>query len=239
MEGPVRTLGIPRNSAHKELRCWYGLEGNCDPDQAGISASLIKAVSGPPWLDWSRWCVPLTRGLKIPWGILWGSLQVSGDSVGKEPRCWSGPARPPVAFLKHITYVASGGIVNAKGPWDHQNNVKFKFNSVAYFHVELHILACAMLKTYQLWYRTPVYVHVTSGLQHSWCQLGQYWYEGVRQSMELWQMYVIHFSAQFVWRILPSIIILMSLWILPLELPWCPLFFLATDFTLYARCLVS
>ena len=72
---------------------------------------------------------------------------MSGDSVGKEPRCWSGPARPPVAFLKHITYVASGGIVNAKGPWDHQNNVKFKFNSVAYFHVELHILACAMLKT--------------------------------------------------------------------------------------------
>ena len=167
------------------------------------------------------------------------TLGISRNSAHKEPRCWSGPARPPVAFLKHITYVASGGIVNAKGPWDHQNNVKFKFNSVAYFHVELHILACAMLKTYQLWYRTPVYVHVTSGLQHSWCQLGQYWYEGVRQSMELWQMYVIHFSAQFVWRILPSIIILMSLWILPLELPWCPLFFLATDFTLYARCLVS
>ena len=57
--------------------CWYGLEGNCDPDQAGFSASLIKAVSGPERLDWSRHCVPLTRGLRIPWGILCGSLGVS------------------------------------------------------------------------------------------------------------------------------------------------------------------
>ena len=32
--------------------------------------------------------VPLTRGFKIPWRILWGSLRVSGDSAGKEPRCW-------------------------------------------------------------------------------------------------------------------------------------------------------
>ena len=164
MWGSLRVSG---DTVSKVPRCWYGQEGNCDPDQAVFSASLIKAVSGPSWLDWSRWFVPLITGLKIPWGILWGSLQVSGDSVGKEPRCWSGPARPPVAFLKHITYVASGGIVNAKGPWDHQNNVKFKFNSVAYFHVELHILAYVMLKTYQLWYQTTVYVHVTSGLQHS------------------------------------------------------------------------
>jgi hypothetical protein len=35
--------------------------------------------------------VPLTRGLRIPWGILCGSLRVSGDSVGKAPRYWSGP----------------------------------------------------------------------------------------------------------------------------------------------------
>ena len=66
---------------------------------------------------------------------------------------------------------------------------------------------------------------------NTWCHLGQYWYEGVQQSLELLQMYVIHFSAQFVRRFLPLIIILISLCILPLELPWCPWFFLATDFT--------
>ena len=166
MWGSLRVSG---DTVSKVPRCWYGQEGNCDPDEAGFSASLIKAVTGPTWLDWSRWFVPLITGLKIPWGILWESLHVSRDSVGKEPQCWSRPAGPPVAFLKHITYVASGGIVNAKGPWDHQKNVKFKYNSVAYCHVELHILAYVMLKTYQLWYQTSVYVHVTSGLQHS-CQ---------------------------------------------------------------------
>jgi hypothetical protein len=87
----VRTLGVSSNSAHKELRCWSELEGTCAPDQAGLSASLINAVSGPLRLDWSRFCVPLTRGLRIPWGILCGSLQVSGDSAGKAPWCWSGP----------------------------------------------------------------------------------------------------------------------------------------------------
>ena len=69
--------------------CWIGPEGTCAPDQAGLSASLVNAVSGPAQLDWSRCFVPLTRGLKIPWGILCGSLQVSGDSEGKEARVFS------------------------------------------------------------------------------------------------------------------------------------------------------
>jgi hypothetical protein len=29
---------------HKEPRCWCGLEGTCDPDQAGFSASLINPL---------------------------------------------------------------------------------------------------------------------------------------------------------------------------------------------------
>jgi hypothetical protein len=87
----VRTFGVSRNSAHKEVRCWSEPEGTCAPDQAGLSASLINTVSGPTRLDWSRCCVPLTRGLRIPWGILCGSLWVSGDSAGKAPWCWSGP----------------------------------------------------------------------------------------------------------------------------------------------------
>jgi hypothetical protein len=87
----VRTLGVSRNSALKELCCWSGPEGTCAPDQAWLSASLVNAVSGPVRLDWSRCCVPLTKSLRILWGILRGSLRVSGDSAGKAPLCWSGP----------------------------------------------------------------------------------------------------------------------------------------------------
>jgi hypothetical protein len=57
----------------------------------GSSASLVNAVSGSARLDWGRRCVPLTRGLRILWGILCGPLRVSGDSAGKAPRCSSGP----------------------------------------------------------------------------------------------------------------------------------------------------
>ena len=57
----------------------------------GQSASLCTAVSGSARLDWGRRCVPLTSGLRIPWGILCGSLRVSRDSPGQEPRCCSGP----------------------------------------------------------------------------------------------------------------------------------------------------
>jgi hypothetical protein len=85
MEGPVRTLGVSGNSARKEPQYWSGPEGTCAPDQAGLSASLVNAVSGPAQLDWSR----LTRGLRIPWGILCGPLRVSGDSVGNTLWCWS------------------------------------------------------------------------------------------------------------------------------------------------------
>jgi hypothetical protein len=48
-------------------------------------------------------CVPLTRGLKIPWGILCGSLRVSGDSVGKEPQCWSGPEAETLLMRSSFT----------------------------------------------------------------------------------------------------------------------------------------
>jgi hypothetical protein len=68
----VRTLRVSVESVPKVPRCRIGLEGTCDPGQARFSASLINTVSGPVRLDWSRSCVPLTRGLKILWMILWG-----------------------------------------------------------------------------------------------------------------------------------------------------------------------
>jgi hypothetical protein len=49
------------------------LQGRC-PD--------IWCLNLPP----GRSCVPLTRGLRIPWRILCGSLQVSRDSPGQGPR---------------------------------------------------------------------------------------------------------------------------------------------------------
>ena len=55
------------------------------PYQAGLSASLVNAVSGPVQLVWSTRCVPLTRGLGIQWWILCGSLRVSHEnSLEKE-----------------------------------------------------------------------------------------------------------------------------------------------------------
>ena len=65
------TLQVSADSMPKVPLCWRGQEGTCAPDHAGFSASLINAVSGPARLDWSSSCVPLTRGLKIPWQVLW------------------------------------------------------------------------------------------------------------------------------------------------------------------------
>ena len=44
-----------------------------------VFASLTNAVSSPARLDWSRYLVPLTRGLKIAWRVLWvaGSSQTT------------------------------------------------------------------------------------------------------------------------------------------------------------------
>jgi hypothetical protein len=67
---------------------WKGLVPQVRP---GSSTSLVNAVSGSVRLDWGRHCVPLTRGLRIPWRILCGPLRVSGDSAGKAPQCSSGP----------------------------------------------------------------------------------------------------------------------------------------------------
>ena len=65
------TLSVSSDYTPKVSLCWCGPEGTCAPDQAGFSASLTNAVSGPSRLDWSRCCVPLTRGLKTPWRVLW------------------------------------------------------------------------------------------------------------------------------------------------------------------------
>ena len=72
------TLLVSADSTPKVHWCWRGLEGTSAPDQSGFSASLINAVSGPTQLDWSRSCVPLIRGLKILWRVLWVALGAGG-----------------------------------------------------------------------------------------------------------------------------------------------------------------
>jgi hypothetical protein len=81
---------VSGDSAGKEAWGLSGAEGAFAPVRPGQSASLCTAVSGSARLDWGWCCVPLTRGLRIPWGILWGPLRVSGNSAGKEARGWSG-----------------------------------------------------------------------------------------------------------------------------------------------------
>jgi hypothetical protein len=94
MADPVLVLaGVCRLPQARDPGAAVGrLEGTWAPYQAGLPASLINAVSSPVRLDWSRRCVPLTRGLRISWRILCGFLWVSGDSPGQGPWCCSGPA---------------------------------------------------------------------------------------------------------------------------------------------------
>ena len=65
MENPVWALAGVRRL------CWQGspgLEWRGRGFCPGQSASLCTAVSGSARLNWGRRCVPLTRGLRIPWG---------------------------------------------------------------------------------------------------------------------------------------------------------------------------
>jgi hypothetical protein len=71
VEGPVGNLRVSADSTLKVPRWWWEPEGTCALDQAVFSDSLINAVSGTAWLDWSSSCVPLSRGFKIPWRVLW------------------------------------------------------------------------------------------------------------------------------------------------------------------------
>jgi hypothetical protein len=75
----VRTLGVSRNSECKEHRCWSGPEGTCVPDLAGLSASLVNAVSGPARFYWRRSCVPLTMG--DPVWVLTGVRRLRGQGT--------------------------------------------------------------------------------------------------------------------------------------------------------------
>jgi hypothetical protein len=78
-----------------------GPEGTCAPDQAGFSASLINAVSGPAWLDWSSSCVPLTRGLKIPRRVLWVSCGCQQPPCPSYP-CAGGTRRASCISLREL-----------------------------------------------------------------------------------------------------------------------------------------
>ena len=77
------------------------------------TASLVTTISGSARLDWGRHCVPLTRGLRIPWGILCGPLRVSDESAGKAPQCSS-----RAYFLQQMTAkIVARPVSMAKGQY--------------------------------------------------------------------------------------------------------------------------
>ena len=87
---PCGPLWAPGNSAGQEARGSSEAEGAFVRVRPGQCASLCTAVSGSVRLDWGQRRVPLTRGLRIPWGILCGPLRVPGNSAGQEARGSSG-----------------------------------------------------------------------------------------------------------------------------------------------------
>jgi hypothetical protein len=101
------SLQVSGYSAYKVPPCWIGPEGICAPVQAWLSASLVNAVSGPARLGWSICCVPLTRGLRIPWGMLCGSLWVSRDSLRLD---WSRHCVPLISGLRILWVILCGNL---------------------------------------------------------------------------------------------------------------------------------
>jgi hypothetical protein len=97
----VYTLQVSADSTPKVPLCWCGREGTCAPVQAGFSAFLINAVSGPPRLDWSRHCVPHTRGLKIPWWVLWVACGCQPTQCSSYPGA-GGTGRVVLTFLSLV-----------------------------------------------------------------------------------------------------------------------------------------
>jgi hypothetical protein len=80
--GPLRVSG---DSAVKVPRCSSGVGGTCAPGQAQVVCFPISRSLRFGAIGLGRRCVPLTRGLRIPWGILCGPVRVSGESAGKVP----------------------------------------------------------------------------------------------------------------------------------------------------------
>jgi hypothetical protein len=74
---------------------WEGSSLLSMSGQSILCRQALFLQGGYPDIWCSNWtpgrsCVPLTRGLRIPWGILCGPLRVSGASAGKVLRGSSG-----------------------------------------------------------------------------------------------------------------------------------------------------
>jgi hypothetical protein len=95
---------------------WSG-RGLCPRSGPGSLLPYFPAVSGSARLDWGRRCVPLTRGLRIPWGILWGPVWVSGESAGKVPWGLSGAEGACQGRLILIIHDFSSETLKARRSW--------------------------------------------------------------------------------------------------------------------------
>jgi hypothetical protein len=90
MGNPVWALaGVRRLRWQGSPRLEWGGRGLCPRSGPGSLLPYVPQSQVPR--DWiGAGCVPLTRGLRIPWGILCGPLRVSGNSAGKVARGSSG-----------------------------------------------------------------------------------------------------------------------------------------------------
>jgi hypothetical protein len=100
-----------------------------------------------------RSCFPLTRGLRIPCGILWGPLWVSGDPAGKVARGLSGAERacaPGQARLVCFPQQLTFNIINSLHFTDLKNTSKsIKWHSCVFsiFFSPLHRAQGALQKS--------------------------------------------------------------------------------------------
>jgi hypothetical protein len=67
---PLGTLWVSADCAQGDLVLM--LTGSDLWPLSGWVSCFPSAVSCPEWLDWNRSCVPLTRGPKIAWRVLYG-----------------------------------------------------------------------------------------------------------------------------------------------------------------------
>ena len=73
--------GVGQDSAGKVAWGSSRVEGTCAPEQAQVACFPKYRSLRFPRLDWGRRCVPLTRGLRIPWGVPCGPLRVLGKTL--------------------------------------------------------------------------------------------------------------------------------------------------------------
>ena len=71
----------PHRTPHGILRPLVSETQHLPQSNRAEPETAVHREAGYPGLIWGRRCVPLTRGLRIPWGVPCGSLRVLGKTL--------------------------------------------------------------------------------------------------------------------------------------------------------------